>query len=273
MANEFNFKNVEELLTLELFDLIIKKSPTKVRNRFLNSLLHYSKAKKLEGIDEEMGAIRLIAAEEELVVAIFEILKINSKYLPDHKDFIKKFKNHQVKLSFYPVLSVFSSIIQEMKLSITPTTHCRIDIDFNQIISDDKVSVEVKFHGEGKSFLFNPLDFSLYDENSSSSQESLYQDFENRVKHNNYKSIKDFITERADFRNKLLYSNDHSSWSMDETLRYLIDKIFINSLSDLILCLGILVTNKPTSKEWGLVNQFINLYRLVLIESSVINSQ
>jgi len=41
-----------------------------------------------------MGAIRLNAAEEELVVAIFEWLKLKEEQFPENKDFVRKFKNH-----------------------------------------------------------------------------------------------------------------------------------------------------------------------------------
>jgi len=66
------------------------------------------------GVDDEMGAIRCIAAEEELVVALFEWLKLNTAKVPNHEDFIRKFKNHYVKLAFYPVLSQFRFVLGDM---------------------------------------------------------------------------------------------------------------------------------------------------------------
>ncbi|MBK8211422.1 MAG: hypothetical protein IPK78_17205 [Rhodospirillales bacterium] len=50
-------------------------APRKIASRVGKALDHYTKAHRLVGVDEEMGAIRCIAAEEELVVAIFEWLK------------------------------------------------------------------------------------------------------------------------------------------------------------------------------------------------------
>ena len=67
-----------------------------------------------------MGAIRLIAAEEELVVAIFEWLKLNEDHFPEHKDFIRKFKNHVVKLAFYPTLAQFRFILSDMSNRASP---------------------------------------------------------------------------------------------------------------------------------------------------------
>lgn len=63
-----------------------------------------------------MGALRLIAAEEELVVAIFEWLKLNASKMPEHDDFIKKYKNHRTKLSFHPVLSQFRNVLRMVDL-------------------------------------------------------------------------------------------------------------------------------------------------------------
>ena len=96
------------------FDFIIEHAPRKVMNRVVSASHHYTCASKLVGIDEEIGAVRLIAGEDELIVAIFEWLKLNEDKYPDQKDFVKKFKNHVVKLSFYPVLSQFNFAIGDM---------------------------------------------------------------------------------------------------------------------------------------------------------------
>jgi hypothetical protein len=87
-----------DLIGKDFLDLIFGNAPHKVATRVAKSLDHFWKAIPLEGIDDEMGAIRLIAAEEELVVAIFEWLKLNTDKVPEHGDFIRKYKNHRVKL-------------------------------------------------------------------------------------------------------------------------------------------------------------------------------
>jgi len=101
-------------------DFILERAPTKVMMRITNACYHFEKANDLVGVDEEMGAIRLVAAEEELVVAIFEWLKLNAEHMPEHKDFVGKFKNHVVKLSFYPVLQQFRVIIEGMFEGFSP---------------------------------------------------------------------------------------------------------------------------------------------------------
>jgi hypothetical protein len=111
---EYDTKPFGSLIGEDITQLIFKSAPTKVANRVGKALDHYTKAAALQGIDDEMGVIRLIAAEEELVVAIFEVLKLNAKHLPDHSDFIGRYKNHQVKLAFYPVLSQIRFALGDM---------------------------------------------------------------------------------------------------------------------------------------------------------------
>lgn len=102
------------LVGTEIIQLIFQIAPKKIANRIGKSLEHYTRAARLQGVDEEMGAIRLIAAEEELVVAIFEWIKLNAQHLPEHGDFIGKYKNHRVKLAFYPVLSQLGFVLGDL---------------------------------------------------------------------------------------------------------------------------------------------------------------
>jgi hypothetical protein len=60
----------EDLVGEEVIRFILAHAPRKVAARFEKALDHFNKAVKLDGLDDEMGAIRLIAAEEELVAAI-----------------------------------------------------------------------------------------------------------------------------------------------------------------------------------------------------------
>jgi hypothetical protein len=107
-------KPFADLIGEDCIAFVFEHAPQKVTTRVARALDHYSRAPLLTGIDEEMGAIRLIAGEEELVVAIFEWLKLNEEQFPEHRDFVRKFKNHVVKLSFYPVLSQIRFILQDM---------------------------------------------------------------------------------------------------------------------------------------------------------------
>ena len=67
-----------ELIGDDIVPLIFEAAPTKVASRVGKALDHFTEAKRLCGIDDEMGALRCIAAEEELVVAILEWLKLNA---------------------------------------------------------------------------------------------------------------------------------------------------------------------------------------------------
>ena len=59
----------QALVGEDILKLIYKRAPRKVYGRVGSALRHFVKAHALSGIDEEMAAIRLIAAEEELVDA------------------------------------------------------------------------------------------------------------------------------------------------------------------------------------------------------------
>lgn len=102
------------LIGEDIVSLIFENAPRKVLTRVASALDDYIRAEKLQGIDEEMGAIRLIAAEEELVVAIFEWFKLHPESFPEHTDFVRKFRNRQVKLAFSPILIQFRFVIGDV---------------------------------------------------------------------------------------------------------------------------------------------------------------
>ena len=56
---------------------------------------------------------------------------------------------------------------------------------------------------------------------------------------------------------------------MGETLAE-IRAIVQRDLTRLLWCLAALLTNKPASKRWGAVGQFIALYRRVMLEAKVL---
>jgi hypothetical protein len=262
------------LVGKDIFELIIDRAPTKVRTRVAKSLEHYTKAARLVGVDDEMGAIRLIAAEEELVVAIFEWLKLNAEHMPQHKDFIGMYKNHVVKLAFHPVLTQLGWILAELLehgitfKGLEDVLHWSVAV----VRHEDRVVMRIS-DGEGKGLLdANPLDvaITLEGENEALVIESLYEQFSSEIAHQTRLSVRQFVTTRADFRNKLLYSEDGGSVSMAEPLQELIDKVFSRTARDLLWALALLLTNKPTAKSWGLISQFIGLYRKVLTEAKVL---
>lgn len=147
----------------QIIQLIFEKAPTKVFTRIAKSLEHYTRASQLQGLDEEMGVIRLIAAEEELVVAIFEWIKLNAQHLPEHGDFVGKYKNHRVKLAFYPVLSQLGFVLGDM-FSNGVSFEGFEDVlrwHVRAVRHEDKVTLEVTDSGGGKILDFNPLDLAI----------------------------------------------------------------------------------------------------------------
>jgi hypothetical protein len=256
----FDMEPFNSLVGEDIARLIVQAAPKKVASRISKALDHYTKAARLQGVDDEMGIIRLIAAEEELVVAIFEWLKLNAKFMPDHADFIGKFKNHLVKLAFYPVLSQLSFILSDMFRGITleglehvlhwrvmPTRH------------EDRVVLRIEDR-EGKLLVnVNPLDLAiaLGERPEHEVVDELFADFEQMVANHHGLTVRQFVTARADFRNKLLYAEDGGTFSIAETLEQLTRDFFSKSLRDLLWCIAALLTNKPSMRSWGPVSQFI----------------
>lgn len=259
----------EALVGEELCDFIFQNAPRKVRTRIINSLYHFNRAQTLRGIDDEMGAIRLIAAEEELVVAIFEWLKLNETYFPEHKDFVRKFKNHFVKLSFYPTLMQFRNILQDL-LEHGFTLEGLEDMpawSAKPVVEGKEVQVAI-YDNKGEEIIrSNPfmLTISRDDKHGEDVVPLLLADLKETIKNYNNMTLKEFISSRADYRNKLLYASDAGCVEMAETLDELIE-IFKETYHDLLWVLALMLGSNPPSKKWGIVSQFIGLYRAVLIE-------
>lgn len=69
-----------EIVGEDVVSFIFEHAPRKVTTRVAKALEHYTRARKLVDIDEEMGAIRLIAAEEEC--RHFRVAKTKGRSLP-----------------------------------------------------------------------------------------------------------------------------------------------------------------------------------------------
>jgi hypothetical protein len=215
----------------------------------------------------------LIAGEEELVVAIFEWLKLNEDRFPEHKDFVRKFKNHVVKLSFYPVLSQFRFIIADM-LRDGLTIDGLEDVmswRATPVIDNNNIKLALVDSRGKELFRHNPLavDISQGDARGKAAVPILLEDFRDIIRSQHGGTIKEFLLERADFRNKLLYASDAGSAVMGDSLADLIE-YFKQTYHDLLWVLAILIGAEMPNKRWGLVSQFIGLYRSVLIEAGVL---
>lgn len=258
-----------EITSAELMAFIDDNAPRKVLTRVLSAMNHYYRAKKLVELDEEMGAIRLIAAEEELVVAIFEILKLKSEYVPEHRDFVRKFKNHQVKLAFYPTLSQFRYAVGDMLqhgFSLDGLEDS-VEWNWNPVIEGSTIKLTLIGNDGERLLRVNPLSIAVSQDGLTHEEvvQALFAEFQNQVQAQQNCNLRQFLLKRADYRNKLLYAADGGSMEMAERLSDLIP-LFEQSYSDLLWSIGVLVGNEPTHKHWGLVSQFISLYRLALVE-------
>jgi hypothetical protein len=257
----------QELVGSDIFEFIAESAPAQVTARIAKSEDHFRKSQRLVGVDEEMGAIRLIAAEEELVVAIFECLKQRAELFPEHADFVKQFKRHPVKLSFYPVLQTFRWSLHHLFADGFTLEGLEDVIDWRirPVVRDRKVMLLIH-SGKGEEILSTaPFTFSVSMSGKTDEDviNELYADFEKEIKKQGKVSVHQFIIDRAEYRNRLLYANDDGYVEMEETLEQLLE-IFRRSLHDLLWVVALLLGDPPPSKKWGIVAQFIAVYRKVL---------
>jgi len=265
----------DRIVPLEVSTYIAKCGIPTVTNRFFKSRDHYHKALKLRNIDDEMGMMRLIGAHEELVVAIFELLKTKKKHVPEHSDFVKHFKSHVVKQAFYPTLNIFFESLEHMlnngaMIDLAPGY--QLNIHFEARFIENRVTLVVDL-GHGKTFNLNPLSTEItpLKHSDPSVIDSLFDDFKTRIKHHGYASIRDALMQQADYRNKLMYSTDNLIYSMNETFDDLVP-IFQQSLQKLCWVLAVLIGNDSPHSNWGLVSQFISLYRKILREANLLRA-
>lgn len=262
-----------EIAGEDIVSFIFEHAPRKVTTRAAKALEHYARATRLIGLDEEMGVIRLIAAEEELVVAIFEWLKLNEDRFPEHKDFVRKSKNHVVKLAFYPTLAQFRFILADILARGFTVEGLEKFIDWNAkpVIDGKQIKLAILDKKGREISRLNPLVIAISRDAVPDKEivESLLKEFSNLVEKQQEKTLKAFLLERADFRNKLLYASDAGSMEMKESLIELIES-FKRTYHDLLWTLAVLLGAEPAIKHWGLVSQFIGLYRRALIEAGVL---
>ena len=266
----FELEYFNSLVGENLVDMILTKAPTKVKWRVIKAADHVRKAHRIKDIDMEMFSIRLIAAQEELVVAVFEWLKLNTDKMPEHKDLVGKFKNHQVKLMFTPVLMLMKSVLIE---SLGPNLNIHgVRVELKPRFENEKVDLCFSIPSSGFMMPLNPLSIFINLEEQEQEQdiiESLYEQLQNEVRNEFGIPLKEFVMKRADFRNLLLYSNDGGFVNCVIDYDELMDG-FNQTFEALLWSLAALLTNDPLSPNLGLVTQFIDVYRLVLIKTKVL---
>ncbi|MGH7020859.1 MAG: hypothetical protein ACREEY_13305 [Brevundimonas sp.] len=263
---------LSELTGAPFFDLIMAKAPKVVTYRIAKAADHYNKAVLLRGADEEMGAIRLIAAEEELVIAIFKWLEQNPDDYPDVSLLLKKFKEHRVKLAFYPTLCQFVFALEDLADGVAPEgLNSHITWKPDLIADGGKVMVRLLNEEGGEIFRHNPLMINLNRGDLTPDQvvQSLMEQMRESVRGERGLDLKTYIMERAVFRDRLLYAyDDVPAYTMAETMDELL-AVFNITLKRLLLTLAILVSDPPPSKDWGVLAQFLTLYHQVLAECGI----
>ena len=270
IAPSLQLQPLAEFASGELIALIERVAPKKVLSRVAKSADHFAKAAKLDGVDDEMGAIRLIAAEEELVVAIFEWLKLNAEHYPELDAFVRRYKNHRVKLAFYPVLSQFRFILADLfRDGFTVDDLDTLHWHAQPAVEEDRVVLIIR-DGEKEILRHAPLSVAISHNDDSHEQiiEALHADFTRLVQEQQGMTLREFVTARASYRDKLLYAEDGGYVEMGEPLSELLPLIKESAVY-MLWTLAILLTSKPPSKQWGLVSQVIALYTRVLDECRV----
>lgn len=236
--NSLETKPFADLVGEEVVNFLCEHLPTKVSTRFVRALDHYARAGALVGVDEEMGMIRLVAAEEELVVGIFELLKIKQDQFPEHKDFVRKFRSHIVKLSFYPVLQQFKFAIGYMLNEGFVIEGIEDLMQFRARPVVDGKAIRVAVLKEDGSTLIRHDPFDVVVSRNGVQNKDIVPlmlvEFEEQVKAQHSGTLKDFISRRADFRNQLLYANDAAAMGfMEDKLIDILDK-FKETYRDLL---------------------------------------
>ncbi len=263
----------DESINQDIWDFVHKNATTSVRSRVENCYLHYTKALVIKSIDPEMSAIRLVAAEEELAVAVFDIIKRNEDSFIDCKHITQKFRNHFVKQLFSPTvhnIAIIVSAFLESGLRIDVVEGGpSIDISIEPIIAENKLLLRLHI---GENHIDNsPFNFFL---NKSDGQEdvveTLYEDFEELIKYNGYDSIKKFAKHRVDFRNKILYAEDAMIFDVGEEIENVLSSV-TQTLNEVLWIIALLLSNDDSpAKKWGIASQFLRLYERVLKEAKII---
>lgn len=274
-AKEHDLQPLAVLVGDELLEAIVNSGPTKVLTRVAKAAEHVEKANRLQGVDEEMAVIRYIAAEEELVVAIFQWLNLNVEHVGAHQDFLRKAKNHLVKLAFPLVLQQLAFVAGDfLEGGITVDgLEDPLNWEVHPTIEGGRVMLQAVGKDGKALFSMNPLDVALTQSEKSPQETAaaLMQELAGSARSYWDLSLREFVIQRADFRNKLLYADDAQTYSMNETLAQL-RPMFETDLRHLLWALGCILTNKPLVKSWGLVNQVLAVYRNVLTDAKLLKA-
>ena len=180
---------------------LIEKTSSPGKHSARNSINHINKAWTLKKIDPEMSVFRAITAEEEAVTAVFHSLK--RRNYKGAKNI--NHRNHIHKMAMTPFIWGISNLFREINQLYKLYPQIVIDIKkpfpnlMLRVMIDNGVSEPFYAYPQP------PLNLSIKE------NDSIY-DFSDEFKKiadiKNAKSIKDYIKENANIRNKLLYASE-----------------------------------------------------------------
>ncbi|WP_213290911.1 hypothetical protein [Bradyrhizobium sp. sGM-13] len=196
-----------------------------------------------------MGAIRCIAAEEELVVAIFELLKLNEDDMSS--GLREEVQKPLREVGFLPrTLAISVRIGRHARLSFNGLENY-LRMPIKAVLDQEKLKLSIGKEDGQEVIKINPLDFAVSrdDLDDDAIVEEMLKDFSEEVTKQNGMTVKEFVSARADFRNKILYATDGGYGEMKDTLEDLIASAFSLAYRDLLWVLVALTGNKPANKD------------------------
>lgn len=256
----------------DLYTRVKAIAPTKVRARVSNAMIHYDMARKLDGIDDAMGLIRVIAAEEELVVAIFELIKLNPKLIDGARRITNKHKNHVVK-------SILPVVLEHMATEFLPMIFEGLKENFGVTENTPKLgSSEGKFYlvfpsvpGYCASVTFDQIKISVLndDDQEEDAHPSLLDGLKKGIMDKHGTDLKAYFLARSGFRNTLLYAHDGGFFVPARSIQDYIDDEYGRTILILMRAIAILATGQATEADRGMVRTGISLYEAVLDECGI----
>ena len=256
----------DELVGEEFVVHVLDHADDRVKHRLLRAADHYNKAVKLFGVDDEMAIIRLVAAEEELVVAIIRHVALKADVFPDTGKILKRFDDHRVKQAFIPTLSRFwNALERQFRRGISFDGLEHIKWTYKPFLEDGRFKLGI-FDGEERKFAIDPLSATINRQDLSAKLivEEMYAEFEGWARESQGLSAADYIKARANYRNQLLYAYDDYPIALIGDPVEKLHETYTKSFKALLYVLTAIVNNDPPSREWGVACQFFALYRHVL---------
>lgn len=195
-----------------------------------HAIRHLNQAWKIKDIDPEMAAFRCLTAEEESATALIHALKFR-RYEGSDKI------NHQNHIHKNAVTVFVNQIIREFIISIPSplisATSLFVENDSKRLRTNIRVSM-----GEGLPFAnaqpIPPLEFEVKEKfgDGVSKLIDLSHYHDKLVNEQNCKSIIDYLRERANFRNQILYAANAGyprlDGNIENNFRYYKQAVFMN---------------------------------------------